>query len=288
MTIIITAIIIALAIIGVVETRTTNSNTKTSMTDMFASMPHIDIQSFEDWCAQHPEQEAVERPSLFMPLPELTNGLQHIDIPSFDEWCEHHIVDTDGDRPSLFMPVADLTNSLPGLGGTTFTQWCDKHPVVEYVHADKVCALEVQADVVSDECGWEESPLMAFIKWREQNPALPLEKQTKILSAICNGEEVSDDDWEEEYSIRDVLDMLFRAVPKDIALKVMNTFRVDEIVDAGRKNNVGMFMSVKGIGPKRADKIVKTIQAEDPDELEGVPVTPDDGFDETNDDDLPF
>lgn len=288
MTIIITAIIIALAIIGVVETRTTNSNTKTSTTDMFASMPHIDIQSFEDWCDQHPEQEAVERPSLFMPLPELTNGLQHIDIPSFDEWCEHHIVDTDGDRPSLFMPVADLTNSLPGLGGTTFTQWCDKHPVVEYVHADKVCALEVQADVVSDERDWEDSSLMAFIKWLEENPALPLEKQTKILSAICNGDEIAEDDWEEEWVIRGDLALLVKAVPKDIAIKVLSTFRVDEIIDAGRRNDTGLFMSVKGIGPKRANRIVKAIQAEYPDEPTGIPVTPDDGFVSVEDDDLPF
>ena len=285
MTIVITAIILILAVIGIVsETRTTNRNPENRTTDN--NLASFTIPSFEDWCAQHTENEATERPSLFMPTADLTNSLRGFDIPSFNEWCEHHIVDTDGDRPSLFMPVADLTNSLPGLGGTTFTQWCDEHPVVEVT--DKVCDLKVQADVVSG--GWEESSLMSFIKWREENPALPLEKQVSILSAICNGGEIDDDDWEEEWAVRDVLALLVKAVPKGIAMELLSTFRVDEIVDAGKGNDVGMFMSMKGIGPKRADKIVKAIQAEysDTSELEGIPVSANDGFIEADEDDLPF
>ena len=75
MTIVITAIIITLAVIGILsETRTTDNATKANTTD--SNLHGFTIPSFDKWCTEHPENEATERPSLFRNQPTLRRGSQ--------------------------------------------------------------------------------------------------------------------------------------------------------------------------------------------------------------------
>jgi len=236
-------VIITLTTIGIISgTHPTDSSTKANTTDLTRNLVGFTIPTFDDWCAEHTEQEAVERPSLFMPLPELTNELQHIDIPTIGEWCEEHTIDTDGDRPSLFMPTAELTNCLPTLGGADFAHWCNEHPVIECAPTSKVCALEVPVNKLVE---------VEPVSWAEtDNDFGVLREVLKQYSEVPGvQEEITWDVW----------CSISSAVPKKVAEDIMAEMSVGEILSAAADKNANAFRKVVGVGPKRAALIISCL-----------------------------
>ena len=242
MTIVITAIIITLAVIGILsETRTTDNATKANTTD--SNLHGFTIPSFDKWCTEHPENEATERPSLFFPVAELTNSLRHISIQSFEDWCSAH---PEQEQPGIpmFAPVAELTNSLPTMGGTTFEQWCEQHPAVEYVHTttSKVCALEVPV------CKIVEVEPVAWVE-TDHNFDVLREVLTQYSEVPGVQEQITWDVW----------CVLSGAMPEAVAEAVMADMTVGEILTAAADKNADAFRKVKGVGPKRAALIVSCL-----------------------------
>lgn len=233
-------VIISLTAIGVVMASTTDHATETRTTDT-SNLAGFTISTFEDWCAEHTETEAVERPSLFMPLAELTNSLPSFTIPSFEEWCSVH---PEQEQPGIpmFAPVPELTNSLPHMSGENFDKWCEQHPVVEYVHTttSKVCALEVHVNKVDEPVSWAETG---------NDFSVLREVLTKYSEVPGVQEQITWDVW----------CVLSGAMPEAVAEAVMADMTVGEILAAAADKNADAFRKVKGVGPKRAALIVSCL-----------------------------